>query len=201
MKPPAPGPVSGLSVTAAANAAATHASTALPPSASDARTGLRGQRMARGDGALHGREPSSPPRSRPVDGHPRRNDGRVSVEERRRLDSRAPADGGERRGAAVPPRPVAIDGDPDLAGEPVVDRRAEDDVRVVGRRRADHLGGLVDLEERQVVAAGDREQDAARAGDLGRRSAGCRARARPPRARGSRRSRSRCPSAPSRRPS
>ena len=34
MKPPAPGPVSGLSVTAAANAAATHASTAFPPSAS-----------------------------------------------------------------------------------------------------------------------------------------------------------------------
>ncbi len=33
MKPPAPGPVSGLSATQEANAAATHASTALPPSA------------------------------------------------------------------------------------------------------------------------------------------------------------------------
>ena len=33
MKPPAPGPVSGLSATQEANAAATQASTAFPPSA------------------------------------------------------------------------------------------------------------------------------------------------------------------------
>ena len=58
-------------------------------------------------------------------------------------------------------------GHPDLAGEAVVDRGAEDDVRVVGRRRSHHLGGLVDLVEREVVAAGDREQDSLRAADVG----------------------------------
>src|SRR3954468_23549797 len=48
---------------------------------------------------------------------------------------------------------------PDLAGEAVVNGRAEDDVGVVGGRPADNLGRLVDLEQRQVVAARDREQD------------------------------------------
>src|SRR5579862_8781596 len=48
------------------------------------------------------------------------------------------------------------DGDPDLAGQPVVDGRAEDDVRLVGGGAADRLGGLVHLDEREVVAACDR---------------------------------------------
>src|SRR5205823_10114459 len=56
--------------------------------------------------------------------------------------------------------------DPDLSREPVVEGRAEDDVGVSGRRLADELRGLVDLVERQVVAARDREQDALRARDL-----------------------------------
>src|SRR4029077_12088685 len=43
---------------------------------------------------------------------------------------------------------------PDLAGEPVVDGRAEDDVRVVGCGPAHDLGCLVDLVEREIVAAG-----------------------------------------------
>ena len=67
----------------------------------------------------------------------------------------------------MPADPGRDDGDPHLALEALVDRRAEDDVRVVGRGLAHRLGRLVHLVEREVVAAGDREQDAARAGDLG----------------------------------
>src|ERR1019366_3026354 len=59
------------------------------------------------------------------------------------------------------------DGDPDLACQPLVDRGAEDDVRVVGRGSANDLGRFIDLVEREVVAAGDREEDAAGADDLG----------------------------------
>ena len=134
---------------------------------------------------------------------PRRRAVRVAQEARRLERVVACASGSSRpmkrrRAAARAAEARRDDRHPDLAGEPLVDGRAEDDVRVVGRGLADDLGGLVDLEQRQVVAAGDREQDAARADDLGvdqrraqRRSAAC--------ARGSRRSRSRCPSAPSRR--
>ena len=60
---------------------------------------------------------------------------------------------------------------------------------------ADDLGRLVHLEQRQVVAAGDREQDPAGAAELGVDQRASAARARPPRGRGSRRSRSRSPSA------
>ena len=42
----------------------------------------------------------------------------------------------------------------------VVDHRAEDDVRVRVRGALDDLGRLVDLEQAEVVAAGDVEQDA-----------------------------------------
>src|SRR6266540_418304 len=44
---------------------------------------------------------------------------------------------------------------PDLAGEPVVDRGAEDDLRLVRRGLADDLRRLVHLEQRQVVATID----------------------------------------------
>ena len=80
-----------------------------------------------------------------------RRDGRL---ERRAADARAAADAG------------GDDRDPDLAGQPVVDGGAEDDVRVLGRGGADRLRGLVHLDQRHVVAAGDREQDPGRAGDL-----------------------------------
>src|SRR5215831_18028530 len=51
-------------------------------------------------------------------------------------------------------------GHPDLPVQAVVDGRAEDDVRVVGRGRTDHLRCLVHLDERQVVASRNREEDA-----------------------------------------
>ena len=56
---------------------------------------------------------------------------------------------------------------PDLPGQAVVDRRPEDDLRVVSGGLPDHLRSLVHLEQRQVAAAGDREQDAARGAELG----------------------------------
>ena len=54
------------------------------------------------------------------------------------------------------------DGDPDLVGELLVDVGAEDDVGVGMGGLADHLGRLGDLDQREVGAAGDREQDRAR---------------------------------------
>ena len=80
-------------------------------------------------------------------------DGTGSLE-RRAADTGAAADAG------------GDDGDPDLARQPVVDGGAEDDVRVLGRSGTDRLRGLVHLDQRHVVAAGDREQDPGSAGDL-----------------------------------
>src|SRR2546426_12682953 len=68
--------------------------------------------------------------------------------------------------AAGPAQPGRDDSHPDLACQPIVDRCAEDDLRIVGSGLLDHLCGLVDLEERQIVAACDREQDAAGAVEL-----------------------------------
>ena len=91
-------------------------------------------------------------------------------------------------------------GDADVVAERRVDDRAEDDVRLRVGGRVDQLGGLVDLEQAEVVAAGDVEQDAGgaldgllqqRAGDRGLGGLG-RARLAA--------TRCRCPSAPSRRP-
>ena len=52
-----------------------------------------------------------------------------------------------------------------LTAHALVDDRAEDDVRLGVGRGVDDLGRLVDLEQGQVGAAGDREQHAARAVD------------------------------------
>ena len=57
------------------------------------------------------------------------------------------------------------DGDRHGAGAPLVDHGAEDDVGVVVGRVGDDARGLVDLVEREIRAAGDVEQDAARALD------------------------------------
>ena len=62
--------------------------------------------------------------------------------------------------------PCRDDRDPHLAGEPRIDGSAEDDVGLVRRRLAHDLGRLVHLDEREIVAARDREQDAACADDL-----------------------------------
>ena len=94
----------------------------------------------------------SPPR-------PRRDGSAVFGAADRRLGGAA-----RRLGAAV--EAGGDDGDPDLVGELLVDVGAEDDVGVGVGGLADHLGGLGDLDQREVGAAGDREQD--RAGALHR---------------------------------
>ena len=84
------------------------------------------------------------------------------------------------------PRPAVVeaggdDGHADLVAHGVVDDRAEDDVRVGVGGALDDLGRLVDLEEAEVAAAGDVQQDAGgaldvllqqRAGDRGLRRLG-----------------------------
>src|SRR5918996_5330343 len=61
---------------------------------------------------------------------------------------------GAQAGAVEPGRDH---GHADLVSEPVVDHRAEDDVRVRVRGRVDDLRRLVDLEQPEVLAAGDVE--------------------------------------------
>src|SRR5215218_167851 len=73
-----------------------------------------------------------------------------------RAGHRAPGVGGRLLGGAV--EPGRDHRDPDLVAEGVVDHRPEDDVGVGVGGRGDHLGGLVDLEQAQVGAAGDVEQ-------------------------------------------
>src|SRR3954463_12436320 len=51
-------------------------------------------------------------------------------------------------------------GDSHLVGQALVDDGAEDDVGVVVGSALDDLGGLVDLEEAEVPAAGDVQRDA-----------------------------------------
>ena len=69
----------------------------------------------------------------------------------------------------LPPRPVATTVTQTWPGEALVDRRAEDDVRVVGRSLTDRLGGVVHLEQGQILAA-----RRSRAGSRGRRRSRCR---------------------------
>ncbi len=65
-------------------------------------------------------------------------------------------------GALLPTlEPGGDDRDPHLVAHVVVDHRAEDDVGVGMRHRVDDLGRLVDLEQAQVGAAGDVEEDPA----------------------------------------
>src|SRR3954468_23953436 len=70
---------------------------------------------------------------------------------------------GPRRAAAV--EAGGDDGHADLVAHRLVDDRAEDDVRVRVAGAVDDLGRLVDLEEPEVAAAGDVEQDAGGAVD------------------------------------
>src|SRR5438876_9192532 len=99
---------------------------------------------------------------------PYRTCGRLVLgEEARRLEQVGLVADARVRTPARRAEPGCDDRHPDLAGERLVDRRAEDDVRVVGRSLADHLRRLVDLDQRQVVAPGNREQDSLRARQLG----------------------------------
>src|SRR5262249_29338526 len=128
MKPPAPGPVSGLSATHETKAAAMHASTALPPSA----------RISAPACAVSGCPPATAPFMR-----------RGYSERRGRLGGAEEAGGLERvvgvghrygparAGRAEPAPATEAGGDhchPDLAREALVDRGAKDDVRLLGGR-------------------------------------------------------------------
>src|ERR687896_163455 len=78
----------------------------------------------------------------------------------------APAAGGvlgEQRQAARPLEAGGDHRDADAVRKAVVDHRAEDDVRVLVGGALDDLGRLVHLEQPQVAAASDVEQDAGRA--------------------------------------
>ena len=162
MKPPAPGPVSGLSATQETSAAATAASTAFPPASSDARARLCGERMSAGNCPSHA-ERVDPHRSarcgsmggrsylwsRCARGRALTPCSRSSLErgssepagelvpqERRRFQLVVRR--GERAHEAAVGTAHATDAgdddrDPDLAGETLVDGGAEDDLRVVRR--------------------------------------------------------------------
>src|SRR4051794_1265741 len=94
--------------------------------------------------------------------------------ERRALDARAAVAAAGAvarllaRGARARTAVVEAGGDDrhaDLVAHVLVDHRAEDDVRGRVGRALDDLGRLVDLEQADVAAAGDVEQDAGRALD------------------------------------
>src|ERR687893_2562439 len=163
MNPPAPGPVSGDSATKDISTQATAASTALPPPRSTsaparavtgwpaATTPFTQRKLARdelrhvdvGEGGAALALPAAP--------HPR-----LVVRRDARLASVSP-----RRGPVL--RPVAVAGrhhrDPDLVLDLLVDHGPEDDVRLGVGRLGHGLGRLVDLPQRQVAPAGDRQQD------------------------------------------
>src|SRR3990170_6423834 len=160
MKPLPAGPVSGPSVTNAVNAAASNASTALPPSR---RTRAPASEVSGWPAAIAPRiaagyfgSTSTELAGCALFGA---QEGRQLViargrRVRRRLEScasSAPSSSAE---------PRRDDRDPHLAGQPRIHRCSEDDVRLVRRGLADDLSRIVDLDEREVVAAGDREQDA-----------------------------------------
>src|SRR4051794_6855297 len=161
MKPPAPGPVSGLSATQETKAAAMQASTALPPSA----------RISAPVCAVSGCPAATAPFMR--EGYPEPSAGLQVAQEARRLEHvlglgelRRPTRS-RRAEAGASSQSGGDHRDPDLAGETLVDGGAEDDVGLLRRGLAHYLSCLVDLEQREVVPAGDRKENASRADDLG----------------------------------
>ena len=94
----------------------------------------------------------------------------------------------------VPSKPVAMTVTLTSSPHAVVDDGAEDDVRLRVGGLLDHLGRLVDLEQAEVAAAGDVEQDAAGALDVDLEQRAHDRLPWRPRRRGSRRCRRRCPS-------
>src|SRR5262245_29914435 len=124
MKPPAPGPVSGLSVTQETKAAAMQASTALPPSA----------RMSAPACAVSGCPAATAPFMRR--GYPERSAGLKVAQEAGRLEcvlglrQRRGPTGGRRAEPGPATEPRRDHRHPDLAGKALVDRGTEDDVRL-----------------------------------------------------------------------
>src|SRR4051794_13464095 len=172
MKPPAPGPVSGGSATNDMSTDATAASTALPPARSTSAPALAVSGCPAATTPLMGAS-LFPLAARNELGHfhvPERAVRLPGSPHPRLVVGRHP------RWLALGPRlrtylrPVAVagghDGDPDLVVDLLVDHGAEDDVGVRVRGLRHRLGGLVDLPQGEVPAAGDREQD--RAGALQR---------------------------------
>src|SRR5215831_8838338 len=159
-KPPPAGPVRGPSTTNAVKSAARRASTAFPPASSTSAPAraLNGWPAAIAPfirGAYFGARRRSAGRAGPDDSR-RTTGGAASAraQEGRQLGVRLAARGlarrelGRRRTTFHPAETGRDDGDPDLAGEPRVDRGAEDDVRLVRRGLTDDLGRLVHLDER-----------------------------------------------------
>src|SRR5581483_5272460 len=71
-------------------------------------------------------------------------------------------------GAVLPAlEPGGYDRHPDLVSQRVVDDAAEDAVRIGVSDAVDDLGRLVDLEQAEIAATGDVEQDPARPFDGG----------------------------------
>ena len=110
---------------------------------------------------------SSSARSTSADGPPNRSS--LAWKARGRLAGGQGQVGG---GGALPALVPAVeaggdDGDPHLVAHGVVDDHAGDDVGVGVGHLVDDLGRLVDLEQAEVAAAGDVEQDAAGALDGG----------------------------------
>src|SRR3954453_5653487 len=177
MWPPAPNPVSGLSTANEASTAQTAASTALPPSrrtpapasavsgwpAATTPFTCRAPYPGRNSGTSI---PSSRSPERPRREEPASLVRRIVGSSARRGGVVGPLKGGaaDRRllGAARRSRASVEaggdDGHPDLVAHLLVDVGAEDDVGVGVGGLADHLGGLGDLDQREVGAARNREE-------------------------------------------
>src|SRR5262245_21299336 len=173
MNPPAPNPVSGLSVTNEVRTAATAASTAFPPWRSTAapasavsgwpaatapRVLTPASRLATRD------EFRNVDREVPGTGLEVRGGPCAAIVRATHGGARRPSGSQIALGAAVSPAAAAVEAGrdhrhPDLIGEGLVHVGAEDDVGVGVRCLLHDLGCLRDLHEAHVGAAGDREQD------------------------------------------
>src|SRR5881398_3559444 len=94
---------------------------------------------------------------------PGRRDRRPAAALAERQHARGPAR--RLRGGALPVEPGRNHGDADLAVHRRIVHGPEDDLGLLTRRVLDDVGDLGDLAERQVLAAGDVDQYARRAGD------------------------------------
>src|SRR6185369_12260521 len=161
MNPPAPSPVSSGSATNEVSIAASAASTALPPA----------RRISAPAEAVSGWPAATTPLATLNPLEARDVLGNVEVPDHGVLAGAAHARLADRLAerCALGPRRALLavagrdHGDPHLVFELLVEHRPEDDVGVGVRGLLHGAGGLVDLPQRQVLAAGDRQQDRVRA--------------------------------------